>query len=241
MLTSWWKNIFGKAIPMFIEEVQDDIREVQRTPEGGFINTFIRKADLEGKIGKVELEANENLPITWNQRKDVIMQMLNAGNPEILSILGSPENLPIIREAIGLDGFFVPGEDDREKQLDEIKVLLSSTPISMPPIDPMMGQDPNQMNQDSNQMDQMNQDPNASQDMMLNQQPQEFPSVEVDPDYDNHQVQFETVRKWVISEAGQQAKTDNAEGYKNVLLHGKQHLMYMNQAAMMAPQGSEAQ
>lgn len=210
MLTSWWKTIFGKAIPMFIDGVQEDEKDVQRTDDGSFINVFIRKAELEGKIGKVELEANENLPITWNQRKDVIMQLLNAGQPEVLKILAAPENLPIIREAIGLEGFFVPGEDDRDKQLDEIKQLLNSAPITDPTsgqIDPMTGQ------------------PTP---------PIELPSVEVDPDYDNHEIQFEVCRHWIISEVGQQTKMDNPDGYKNVLLHGKMHLQFIQQAAIAA-------
>lgn len=204
MLTVWWKTIFGKAVPMFIEEVVDDLKDVQRKPDGSFINVFIRKAELEGKIGKVELEANENLPITWAQRKDVLMQLLQTGQPEILQILGAPENLPIIREAIGLDDFFVPGEDDREKQLDEIKQLLASEPMQEP-------------------------------DMQTGQIT-ELPSVEVDPDYDNHSVQFEICRKWIISEEGQQTKTDNPSGYKNVLLHGKMHLQFVMQAQMAQQQ-----
>ncbi len=212
MMTSWWKGIFGKAIPMFINEVREDEKDVQRDSNGSFINVFIRKSELEGKIGKVELEANENLPITWNQRKDVIMQILNAGNPEILKILGSPENLPIIREAIGLDDFFVPGEDDRSKQLDEIKLLLNSEPIPQPAVGPM-GE-------------------------LVNN---EVPSVEIDPDYDDHQVQFEICRHWIISEEGRQAKTENPDGYRNVLLHGKLHLNEMQmeaQAQAMAEMGN---
>jgi hypothetical protein len=135
MLTSWWKNIYGKAIPAFIEETQEDERMVERTKDGNFINVFIRKSELEGKIGRVELEANENLPMTWSQRKDVIMQLLQTGIPEVLQIIGAPENLPIIREAIGLDDFFVPDEDNVEKVYDDIHQLLNSTPIQ----DPMAG------------------------------------------------------------------------------------------------------
>jgi hypothetical protein len=200
IFTTWWKEIFGKVIPMYINEIKEDERDVQKDKEGNFINVLIRKAEIEGKIGKVELEANENLPLTWSQQKDIIMQLLQSANPEILAILGSPKNLPVIREAIGLTDFFVPGEDDKDKQFDEIKLLLNSEP--MPTGDPMMP---------------------------------EMPSVEVDPVYDNHQIEFEIVRGWVISEAGRQAKMDNEPGYRNVLLHGKLHKMQMQMA--MAPQG----
>jgi hypothetical protein len=213
MLIVWWKNIFGKAIPMYIKEMKEDERDVQRGTDGNFINIFIRKSEIEGKIGKVELEANENLPITWNQRKDVVMKLLEAGNPDILAMLGAPENLPIIREAIGLDDFYVPGEDDRERQFEEIKQLLNSEPILSPAIvNPMTG--------------------------MMGQE-QEMPSIEIDPDYDDHEIQFEICRKWVLSEEAQIAKTDNPNGYRNVLLHGKAHLEVLQQNALAEQQAQQ--
>ena len=207
MLISWWKLIHGKTIPMFIKETKDDERDVQQDKNGNFVNVFIRKSELEGKIGRVELEANENLPLTWSQIKDVIMQLLQAGNPAILEILGTPENLPIIREAIGLTDFYVPGEDDRAKQYEEIKLLLDTTPI--PTGDAMMP---------------------------------EMPSVEIDPDIDDHEIQFEIVKCWAVSEAGRLAKVENPEGYRNVLLHGKMHKEFAAMEAMqeaMAGQTSE--
>jgi hypothetical protein len=205
VFTSWWKEIFGKVIPMYINEIKDDERDVQRTKDGGFVNVFIRKAEMEGKIGKVELEANENLPLTWSQRKDVVMQLLQNANPQILQILGSPENLPEIRDAIGLTDFFIPGEDDRNKQYDEIKLLLDSEP--MPTEDPMMP---------------------------------EIPSVEIDVVFDDHDIHFEIVRKWVTSEEGRQFKLLNETGYRNVLLHGKMHYMQMQMEMQnqMAAQGA---
>lgn len=206
MFTSWWKEIFGKTIPMFIKEIKDDERDVHRTKDGNFINVFIRKADLEGKIGKVELEANENLPMTWSQTKDTIMQLMQINNPEILGILGNPENLPIIREAIGLTDFYVPDEDDRNEQYDEIKLLLDSQPMQQP--DPMNPMGP----------------------------PIETPSIPIDPDYNNNPVHFEIVRKWAASEAGRLAKTENPEGHMNVLLHGKLHLQQIQQQQMMQQQ-----
>jgi hypothetical protein len=202
VFTIWWKEIFGKVIPAYIQEVKEDERDVQTTDDGNFINVFIRKAELEGKIGRVELEANENLPLTWSQQKDIIMQLLQAASPEILAIIGSPENLPIIRQAIGLTDFFVPGEDDRNHQYDEIKLLLNSEPIPNP-------------------MDPMN---------------PEVPSVDIDPIFENHAIEFEIVRKWAVSLAGQQAKTENEAGYRNVLLHGKLHYMQMQMSMMQQPQ-----
>lgn len=203
VFTAWWKHIFSKVIPMYIKEVQYDERFVQRNDDGSFINVFIKRSELYGKIGQIELESNENLPISWSQRNDTIMKMLQNTNPEIMSLLNAPENLPLIHEALGLPDMYMPGEDDVLKQYDEIKQLLASEPI-------MTGPEPD------------------------NPEGGELPSVEIDPEFDNHQIQFEICRKWIISEAGRQAKIDNPEGYKNVLLHGKMHQMMVQQAQMQA-------
>lgn len=138
MFTMWWVNIFSKAIPRYIEECQYDERDVQRNLDGSFVNVWIRKAELEGKIGRFELEGNENLPMTWSQKKDTIMQLLQMNNPVILEYLGTPENLSLLREAIGLDDFFIPGEDDKNAEYEEIQAMLNSTP--MPGGIDMMGQ-----------------------------------------------------------------------------------------------------
>ncbi len=210
--TSWWKNVFGKAIPMYIKEVKDDERVVERTDDGNFVNTFIRKAELEGKIGRVELEANENLPMTWAQQKDVIMQILNAANPQLLQILMAPENLPLIHDALGLTDFYVPGEDSVIKQYDEIKLLLDSGPMPNPNF--------GQLNPETGEPDDN----------------QELPSVDIDPLMDNHQIEFEICRKWAQSEAGRQVKSENEAGYRNVLLHAKEHFITQQQQQMMQQQ-----
>ena len=228
LFTTTWKTLFGKVIPAFIQEVQDDERDVQMNDDGNFINVLIRKADLEGKIGKVELEANENLPMTWTQRKDLLMNLMTASNPKILEIINAPENLSILHEALGLVDFYVPGEDDIIKQYDEIKLLLNSTPIPQPPPPELIQQ--------------------AAMAGMPPPPMQEVSSVPIDPDFDNNQIEFEIVRKWAISEAGREAKTSNADGYRNVLLHGKEHLQViqqqqqqqMMQQAMMANVGKGA-
>lgn len=207
----FWKEIYGKAIPAYIKVMQEDERDVTRDQFGNFMNSFIRKAELQGRIGRVEIEANENLPITWNQRKDIIMQLLNNGNPEILAIINSPENLPLIHEAIGINDFYIPGEADREKQYEEIKQLLNSEPILEP-----MGVD--ELGQPIEE---------------------EIPSVEIDPDVDNDEIQYETIRIWAVSSVGRQAKEDNPNGYRNVLLHGKMHKM--NMMAKMMEQTMQTQ
>lgn len=228
MLTLWWKTIFGKVIPSFIKDTMDDERIVEKDEQGNFVNVWIRKSELQGKIGSIELEASEQLPITWSQKRDTIMQLMELNNPEILRALSSPENISLLKQVIGLSDFVVPGEIDREKQYEEIQQLINSEPITIPPqIDPTTAP----MNPE------ILQDPNAAQMM----QPQEFPSVEIDPDLDNHQIEAEVCRHWLVSDAGRLAKTENPAGYKNVLLHMRAHMMIIQQALMQQQMMVDAQ
>ena len=226
MLTMWWKEVFGKVIPLYIKEVKEDEKQVKKDEFGNFVNVFIRKAELEGKIGSVELEANENLPITWNQQKDAIMELFKMGNDQIMATLMTPENIPYIKRAIGLSEYVIPGEDDRQKQYEEIQLLINSEPIEMPP-DPMMEMQAMQMG-------------------MPPPEPVRLPSIQPDQDIDNHELEGDICRRWLVSDAGRLCKLENPPGYENVLLHMKMHkdiimqlqMQQMMQQAGMAPQGA---
>jgi len=222
VFTSWWKEIFGKVIPQYIKDVKDDERDVIKDNLGNFINVFVRKSELEGKIGKIELEGNEHLPLSWQQVRDILMKLMEMNNPLFLQAMAAPENLPIIREALGLNDFYIPGEEDREKQYEEIQQLLNSEPIIQPPDEMMM------MEAEANGL------PPPPE--------QELPSVDIDPDFDNHAIHFEIVRKWVVGDAGRLAKVENQAGYKNVLLHGMMHKqildMMMQQQQVQAEAGA---
>lgn len=218
MLTAWWKQIFGKVIPAYIDTVIEDERYVERDSSGNFINIVIHRAELEGKLGQIELEANENLPVTFAQQKDTIMQMLQTQHPIIQELLMNPENLPLIYEAFGVPDLYIPGQDARDKQYDEIKLMLQSAPIEVPP-------------------DMFEAEAMVAQGMPV--EPSYESSVEVG-EFDNDAIELEICIKWINSEAGKQAKTENPPGYENVLLHARAHkaaitmkMMQQAQEAMM--------
>lgn len=139
MLCIWWKECYGKMIPAYIKTIleQGDERTVEKNEEGNFINVVIRASQLQGKFGSVELEVSEELPLTWAQKKDTIMQLIGLNNDGINQAIFSPDNLNLMKQIIGIDEFRVPGEAYRQKQFAEIKLLLASTPIS----DPNTGQE----------------------------------------------------------------------------------------------------
>jgi hypothetical protein len=219
MMTIWWKKIFGKVIPMYIKNMVEDERIVEKDDQGNFINVFIRKAEVDGKIGSIELESDEKLPISDEQQADAIMQLFQINNQEVTAALMDPENLPYIAKIVKIPEFRIPGEDDREKQFEEINELVNSSSIPPSP-------------QEMQQFQQASQNPQPGQPPP--QQPQEKPSVEIDPDVDNHQIEAAVCKGWLISAAGRLAKKENPNGYKNVLLHMKAHLAVVQQQAQAA-------
>jgi hypothetical protein len=205
MLTFWWKNIFGKVIPAYIKDMKDDERIVKQMGNN-WLNVIIKKSEMDGKIGEVELEAADDLPMTTAQVRDLVMQLFNLNNPKIMEIIGSPANLPLLQTTFGLNDLHLPGEDDREKQLEEIQELMNAAPtMGMGQPDPVTGQ----------------------------AQPQPESSIQPELMVDSHDIEAEICRIWLVSEAGRQAKVDNNEGYQNVLLHMKTHIMMMQQLQQM--------
>lgn len=210
MISIFWKEIFAKTIPAYIKEMKDD-EKIVKQQHGSFINEWIRKADLEGNIGEIEVEVSDQLPATFGQVRDQLMSLIELNNPQILEILGMPDNLDTVQNyVLGGTGLKAPGETDREKQYEEIQMLLKSGPIPGA-INPQTGQ------------------------------PEEQPSVMPEFEVDNHQVEGDICRSWLVSEAGRNAKIDNPDGYKNVLLHLKVHIQMLQQLSTPPMQPQPAQ
>lgn len=220
MMTIWWKTIFGKAIPSYIKLIKEDERLVERDDNGNFTNVWIRRAELAGKIGSVEIEAGEQIPISDEQKAEWILRLFELNNQEIIAAFAAPENLPFIRKVVKMPEFRLPGEDDRQKQLEEIQLLLQGEPIVIPP-DPLQVQIALSQGQPA--------------------VPTELPSVEVDPLVDNHAVEAQVARGWLVSDAGRLAKVENPPGYKNVLLHFKAHMDIIAQQQMQMQAAAAAQ
>ena len=211
MLTIWWKSIFGKAIPAYIKLLKEDERFVVKNDAGNFENVWIRLAEIKGKIGSVELEAADKIPISDEQKAEMVMRLMELNNQEIIEALASPENLPFIRKIVQMPEFKLPGEDDRQKQYEEIQELTADgAEPEIIPVSPIE---------------------NAISMKTTGQpaQPQEFASIRPEIDVDDHEVEAAICRSWLISSAGRLAKVENELGYKNVLLHMKEHLQIFSQ------------
>lgn len=186
MINFWWKNIFAKVIPAYIKNMLDDERLVKPVGKENFIQIAIKKSQLDGKIGDVYLEAPDGLPQTMNEIKSTLMELLQTQNPAILEAIGQPENIPLVQNIFGMTGFVMPGEKDREKQYEEISILITSAPLD-------------------------DQTPSIMPELMV----------------DNHKVESEVMRDYLVGEKGRQLKSENPDGYKNCLLHLQMHVQMM--------------
>ncbi len=61
-------------------------------------------------------------------------------NQAILAWLFHPENVELIYQTLGISDLYIPGEDQRNKQLYEISEMLTSMPMETGQVDPNTGQ-----------------------------------------------------------------------------------------------------
>jgi hypothetical protein len=199
----------------------------------GSLETIVDLEDLhEGNFFCVP-DGDESYPRTHEDRQlayNTLVQAATAGNAAAAAILAEPKNAVVLKDILAIPGLVIPGADETEKQLAEIKQLLEETPI------------PNQQAQNILKV--------ASVVAQVSGKPAPpkpptqalfTPSVPIDADFDNHAVELKAGTDWVNSSAGQQAKADNPEGFMNVrlhlLLHGtemeKQKQQTMTQAVQL--------
>ncbi len=99
---------------------------------GKFDSVAVVIEDLKG--GSYHFEADEAIPMTWGQQRDLLMWMLDKPT-EILKAwgLGDPMNIFEFKELLGMPGMRVPNLASRDKGMDIISQLVNAAPIPGPP------------------------------------------------------------------------------------------------------------
>lgn len=219
VVNAWWAKVMEKAVKSYIKHVQEDEKMVK--PSGdSFINVWIRKSELAGKIGGATAETSEQFPTSWVQQRGMLLEIMAMQNPYIDHALYDPENVSVVAQLIGIPGIKIPGEMDRDKQLAEIAELVKG--VSIPPepmIDPVTG------------MPVL--DPMTGQPQMG----PPTPSIPIDPEVDNHEQQAYVCRAWAVSSVGRATKIDNPEGYMNVIAHMIAHEQMIPPPPMVDAEG----
>ena len=145
MMSDWWGRVMDKSVRSYVRHMIEDERLVEKDKDGGgYINVWIRRAELTGKVGEVEPEVTEDLPISAGQKRDLLLKLIELNNEYVNAALYHPENAKNIAQALAFVDFYIPGDDQRLKQRAEIKEMLTSEPdegdggepMSAVPIDP---------------------------------------------------------------------------------------------------------
>lgn len=177
-------------------------------------------------------EADEGFPETWYKKQARIGMLITeaATNPFLASIVDTPSNLRLIKDASGLEELKIPKLISNDKQLGEIQELLKESPQPNPKF--IQAQ---QQVEDAGLAAKQNPEllPAVQQMQMQAQQvPQMVSSVEVGK-FDDHATEFQTCWEWLMSPTGRAMKNgspEDKEHYTNVELHASEHQALMSQA-----------
>jgi len=131
-LVDLWIGTLGKSTILYAERMKVDEKNVTKV-NGKYINEWIRKDNLTGKIGQVEPENAETLPQSMEQVWQLLVRMLEMKDPVINAVVLAPENAQLLKMASGMHDLYIPGENDRNKQFAEIyEIIETQAPV---PID----------------------------------------------------------------------------------------------------------
>lgn len=119
----FYADTMAKASRLYVQNLTEDEKFTKKN--GNSQETiWIKRAELAGKLGSIEPDVSEQFPVTWAQRRDLMMQLITMQNPVIGEIMLHPNNAQNVKDALGFSEFFIPGEVDRTKQLIELRKLI---------------------------------------------------------------------------------------------------------------------
>jgi len=218
--TAWFTREMTRAVKMASARPDNISTTLPAVRKGGKPETVqIMPGELQGL--SFTNESDENFPQTWTEKSNKFMQLLQMGGDVADWVLQEePDNLYLAKQFFGLEELVIPGEDLRNNVLADIASMENeqATP------------DPNQMPQQ----------PLPG----VGQPPVQVPlisSVTIDTEYledKDFEIGWKTVKHWVQSPAGQDAKTSKPEWFENVRLYGLQYKQAM-QAAQQAAAASQ--
>lgn len=123
-----WSEVMNKATRSFAHHMQEDEKIVGRD-QNVFSNSYIRLSQIQGKVGACEPESSEQFPVSWSQKRQALFQLLGMKDQRIDSAIFDPNNVPMVSRLLGFDDLYIPGEDERNMQLQEISELLKGQQV----------------------------------------------------------------------------------------------------------------
>lgn len=211
--TAWFAREMTRAVKMASQRPDEIKATLPAQRKGGRPeNVRLAPTDLIG-LGFTNA-SDENFPETWTEKSNKFMSLLQMGGEISDWVLKEePDNMYLFKEMTGLEEIVIPGEDLRNNVLADISKMEHEPeqpdPAQMPQqIFPGVGQPAPQI-------------PSVS-------------PIQIDTailEDDDYEVGWKTVKHWLQSAAGQEAKETNQRWYNNVRLYGLQYKQGMEQAA----------
>lgn len=206
MVNIFWKDVMTKSCKEYAKNLLADESYVKRTGDS-FVNVWIRRAEMQGKIGEVEAESSDQFPVSEIQKRGLILELMMSPSQVVQqffgSVLGHPENIGTVTRQIGMGQLYIPGDDQRNKQLRENTVLMASEPVQTGQV----------------QMDQLGK-PVIGPDGMP--QMQIVSSVPIE-EFDDDTIHAEVLKALLVSDQGQYIKETNPPAFQNLVLHYNEH------------------
>lgn len=126
-----WANVTKNAVEEHIRNMSWDKELSVIKKNGGFENEVVLLEELKaGKTGNVYVEADEEFPLSIGQIRALLLEFIKLNSPLITKVITDPNNVEYIVKALGSPDIFIPGQDQKVKQLKEIGELAKTGPVS---------------------------------------------------------------------------------------------------------------
>jgi hypothetical protein len=132
-LNKWWAKVMFKACESYRRNMETDEKFVKQEGDS-FENVWIRQSDMTGRIADVYPEASDQFPMTWEQTRGVIMELLQIQHPFVQQVFMDPRNMDEMSKIFSLSKFKVPGQEHRFKQKYELSKIKQGQPVMVDPI-----------------------------------------------------------------------------------------------------------
>lgn len=209
--TAWFAREMTRAVKMASKRGDEIKATLPARRRGGKPEAaWIAPSELVGL--SFTNDSDENFPDTWTEKSNKFMSLLS--DPDMRAvILSEPDNLYLAKEMLALEELVIPGEDLRNNVIADIASMENLPEYP----------DPNQMG--------------AAPLPAMGQPPAQSPPVspiKIDTDFmepKDFEIGFKTVKHWLNSAAGQEAKSASPTWFQNVRLYGLQYKQGMEAAA----------
>lgn len=128
-----WAAMIEKSVKLYAESMIEDDKFVKKENDN-YVNVWIRRAEMTGKVGEVEPEGAETFPVSTPQKQKVLFDLLNMKNEFIDAALFDPENRQVIADMLAFPDLYIPGQAQRVKQAIETQEMLKGIPVQADPL-----------------------------------------------------------------------------------------------------------